>query len=154
MLKKIIFSVVALSMFNFSVFATQLGFEFFSNSTPWLNANILVNEAIELKPGIQLHFGDNINTIGIGFDFNYYLSPIKPFNHYIGAGISFVSIEYENPLINDETSISFNGHYGLRYTLNEHMSIFGELGVNLKFSPTVFSTQRPGLGVTFYLPQA
>ena len=80
-------------------------------------------------------------------DGNFYLPEIPQLQHYAGFGF--------NMFFQSETDgiVGLDGHYGVRYDINEVFSVFGELGLGINsFDPFDMSTFKSGIGCTIFFP--
>jgi len=129
-------------------FSASLGLEFKADEAENIALNIGFSDQFELKPQVAFRLGDGA-FIDLIVDGNFYFAEMSGLRHYAGFGVHF-KIE---DTANDNTAVNLGGHYGLRYDVNEIISIFGEIGVLVDFQDGFsLSSTRPGLGCTFYLP--
>jgi len=143
--------LLAVVLLSSSAFPITLGLEFKASGDEVVALNIGFSDQFELKPQVGFQLGDaaHLNLI---IDGNIYLPDISPLRHYIGPSLIFSTWDNGNSNA-DNTSFYLGGHYGLRYNVNEVISLFGEIGIILDFDPDFAMTSfRPGLGCTFYLP--
>ena len=143
--KTLSFCLVGLFCLNASAF--QLGLEFGVGNDVHVGTNMRFTELFELKPQLAFGFGEDYGMFDLIIDANFYLPELGELQHYAGPGIS-LNVESGN----NNGVFTLNGHYGLRYNINDIVSIFGQIGFGMEFDPFVLKTFRNGVGITFYLP--
>ena len=67
--------------------------------------------------------------------------------HYAGLGL-----DLDVRSGNNGGGFGLDGHYGLRFNINEVLSLFGEIGLKTFFDPFVLRSFRGGVGITFFFP--
>ncbi|MBN1576497.1 MAG: hypothetical protein JW913_08095 [Chitinispirillaceae bacterium] len=146
-MRKTIVSLLIVGIFAATAHPFQLGVEFSVGEIPQVGANMRFNDLFELKPQLEFSFSENNNALGLCIDGNFYLPDISDLQHYAGFGFNFlVQSDYDS-------YAGLNGHYGLRYNINDIFSIFGELGIWIKrFDPFYMTTFKGGIGCTIYFP--
>jgi opacity protein-like surface antigen len=144
-MKKSYLSLLFIITLCTSIYPLRLGVEFIASNQPTLGVNLRLTDVFELKPNLGFAFAENVSVFYLGLDGNYYLPEMGELQHYAGGGFGLNAVT-------DATRFSLNGHYGLRYDVNEIISIFGEGGVQMTFNEFIFSSFMGGVGVTFYFP--
>jgi hypothetical protein len=142
---KKLYAIIITALFITQPAAFKMGLEFSVMEQATVGLNLRLSEKFELKPQLGFSFQEDNNTFRLNVDGNFYLPQIQTLQHYAGPGISL----YANT---DDVLFSINGHYGLRYDINEIISTFGEIGIGINFDPFILNAFRGGLGVTFYFP--
>lgn len=145
-MKKIVMSLVFAGLLCSSVYSFDFGLEFQAGENILIGTNMRFTDQFELKPQLGFLFSDPTDLFLLAVDANYYLPQLGNLDHYLGGGIN-LGIVSEG----DET-FGINGHYGLRYGINEIVSIFGQIGLNFVFTPDfAMNTTSSALGVTFFI---
>ncbi|HEX2955623.1 MAG TPA: hypothetical protein VHO70_02255 [Chitinispirillaceae bacterium] len=144
-MKKVTIVFLALFLVTKSVYPLRMGLEFGVSDKATVGLNLRLVENFELKPALGFTFTEDDNFFALSVDGNFYLPQIQTLQHYAGPGIWF-------NVNSDDGYVGVNGKYGLRYNINEVLSTFGEIGLNVQFSPFILTTFRGGLGMTFYFP--
>jgi hypothetical protein len=124
----------------------QLGLDFSIGTKSQISANMRFNHLFELKPQVGFGIRKNMNSLNPGIDANFYLPDISGLQHYVGAGLDVYTAE------GTQGTFEIGGHYGLRYNVNEIISIFGEIGIAVDNDPFVMSSFTEGIGCTIYFP--
>lgn len=145
-MKKIVLSMFIIGLLSSSAFPFKLGLEFQAGEQMIAGANMRITDFFELKPQIGFLFGGDDNGI---FDLivsgNFYLSDMGKLQQYVGPGINLEFTSGDN-------LFGLDGHYGLRYDINDQVSIFGQVGLGMFFTPdfSIF-THSTGVGLTFFI---
>ena len=143
-MKKLVFSMLIVGLFCGNVFPFKLGLEFQAGQQMLFGANMRFSDFFELKPQLGFIFSDFQDEFDLVVNGNFYLSDLGQLQQYVGPGINFA--------FSDETRFGINGNYGLRYDINDALSIFGQVGLGMIFTPDFFiSTYSSGVGLTFYM---
>jgi hypothetical protein len=137
------FIIIALVITQSAAF--KMGLEFSVMEQATVGLNLRLTEKFELKPQLGFSFNEDNNMFRLNVDGNFYLPQIQNLQHYAGPGISLLATS-------GDLFFSLNGHYGLRYDINEIISTFGEIGLGITFDPFILNTFKGGLGLTFYFP--
>lgn len=145
-MKKIFASLLFVAIAATAAFPFKLGVEFSVGETQQVGANLRFTDMFEMKPQIGFSFSDGTNIFDLILDGNFYLPDIDELHHYAGFGLGMFFQSDENGKIN------LNAHYGLRYDVNDIISLFGEGGIKMDFDPFVMATFKGGIGCTFYIP--
>jgi hypothetical protein len=154
-MKKIL-CTLAVGIICCSAYPLKLGLEFrATDDASWevstIGVNLGITDQFELKPQLGFRLGDS-PRMNLILDGNFYLPDISSLRHYAGFGLHISVWDNEENNDSDNSDFYLNGHYGLRYDINDVISLFGEIGLNFIFDPFMMVTTRPGLGVTFYFP--
>jgi len=143
-MKKLVFSMLIVGLFCGNVFPFKLGLEFQAGQQMLFGANMRFSDFFELKPQLGFIFSDFQDEFDLVVNGNFYLSDLGQLQQYVGPGINFA--------FSDETRFGINGNYGLRYDINDALSIFGQVGLGMIFTPDFsISTYSSGVGLTFYM---
>lgn len=127
-----------------SAFPFKLGLEFQAGQVMLFGANLRFSDFFELKPQLGFMFDDDRDEFDLAVNANFYLSDLGRLQQYVGPGVNFA--------FSDNSSFGINGNYGLRYDINDAVSIFGQVGLGMIFTPDFsISTYSSGVGLTFYL---
>jgi hypothetical protein len=144
-MKKVSIILLTIFLASSTVYPIRLGLDFGVFDKPTLGLNLRLVEKFELKPAVGFSISEDDNSFILSVDGNFYLPQIQTLQHYAGPQIWF-------NVNSDDSYVGVNGHYGLRYDFNEVLSTFGEIGLNIQFSPFLLYSFRGGLGLTFYIP--
>ncbi|NLP01646.1 MAG: hypothetical protein GX089_04055 [Fibrobacter sp.] len=145
-MKKTMMSMLIIGALCSSAFPLKLGLEFQTGSDHLVGANLRITDMVELKPQIGFQASDNHGAFGLAFSGNFYLPNLGDLQHYAGAGFRLDFIK------DSDTQFGLDGHYGVRYDINDIFGVFGELGVLFDLAPSFFmSSYKAGVGCTFYL---
>jgi|GEM_PF-3832872 len=145
-MKKIVASLLFVAIAATAAYPFKLGIEFSAGASEQIGANLRFNDLFEFKPQIGFSFSDDDNRFNLLLDGNFYLPDIEELHHYAGFGLGmFFQTDTDG-------RINLNGHYGLRYDVNDIVSLFGEGGLSMVFDPFVMATFKGGVGCTFYIP--
>ena len=143
-MRKLALSILIIGLFCGNVFPFKLGLEFQAGQQMLFGANMRFSDLFELKPQLGFIFSDFQDEFDLVVNGNFYLSDLGQLQQYVGPGINFA--------FSDETSFGINGNYGLRYDINDALSIFGQVGLGMIFTPGFsISTYSTGVGLTFYM---
>src|SRR5690554_3379861 len=143
-MKKLTLSILIVGLFCGNAFPFKLGLEFQAGQKMLFGANMRFSDLFELKPQLGFIFSDFQDEFDLVVNGNFYLSDLGQLQQYVGPGINFA--------FSDETSFGINGNYGLRYDINDALSIFGQVGLGMIFTPDFsIGTYSTGVGLTFYM---
>ena len=143
-MKKLTLSILIIGLSCGNVFPFKLGLEFQAGQQMLFGANMRFSDLFELKPQLGFIFSDFQDEFDLVVNGNFYLSDLGQLQQYVGPGINFA--------FSDETSFGINGNYGLRYDINDALSIFGQVGLGMIFTPDFsIGTYSTGVGLTFYM---
>lgn len=145
-MKKTIMSVLMVGLLCSSAFPFKLGLEFQAGDQLFIGTNMRFSDFFELKPQLGFQFADDYDVFNLLVSGNFYLPDLGKLQHYAGLGIDlgFVSDE--------DAQFVLDGHYGLRYDINEVVSIFGQVGLGFVLAPEfAMTTYSSGAGITFYV---
>ncbi len=146
-MKKAVMSMIIVGLLSASAFPFKLGLEFQAGEQMVVGANMRFSELFELKPKLGFLFSDPVNLFSLVVDGNFYLPDLGELQHYAGFGVNLAIVSED-----DASEFGLDGHYGLRYDINEVVSIFGQVGLGMIFTPDfVMSTYSTGAGVTFFI---
>ncbi len=148
-MSRIIFAVSIMLAVAACTARADVGFEFSVDPSRVVGMNIRFNDLYELKPGLGFRLSDNETIFNLAIDNNFYFISGFDLSHYAGFGFAIQIAERDNG--GDDTDITLDGHYGLRYDINDVISLFGDLGLAFAIDPWVFRTFRSGVGVTFFI---
>lgn len=126
-----------------SIFALDFGFVFSMFDKPSVGANLKFNDLYDLRPHLEMEFGDNTHNVVIGAENNFYAPNIKSLQNYFGIDPTIV--------VNggDKAHFYFRVYYGLQYAFNDVVSVFGETGLKMDVDPNLLSSFSSGVGVIF-----
>jgi hypothetical protein len=145
-MKKTMMSMLIIGALCGSAFPLKLGLEFQIGSDLLVGANLRITDMVELKPQIGFQASDNHGAFQLAFSGNFYLPNLGDLQHYAGAGFGLGFAK------NTDTEFELDGHYGVRYDINDIFGVFGELGLLFNLAPSFYmSTYKAGVGCTFYL---
>jgi hypothetical protein len=143
-MRKLALSILIIGLFCGNVFPFKLGLEFQAGQQMLFGANMRFSDLFELKPQLGFIFSDFQDEFDLVVNGNFYLSDLGQLQQYVGPGINFA--------FSDETRFGINGNYGLRYDINDALSIFGQVGLGMIFTPDFsIGTYSTGVGLTFYM---
>ncbi len=143
-MKKLTLSMLIVGLLCTSAFPFKLGLEFQAGQVMLFGANLRFSDFFELKPQLGFMFDDDRDEFDLAVNANFYLSDLGRLQQYVGPGVNFA--------FSDNSSFGINGNYGLRYDINDAVSIFGQVGLGMIFTPDFsISTYSSGVGLTFYL---
>lgn len=143
-MKKLTLSMLIVGLLCTSAFPFKLGLEFQAGQVMLFGANLRFLDFFELKPQLGFMFDDERDEFDLAVNANFYLSDLGRLQQYVGPGVNFA--------FSDNSSFGINGNYGLRYDINDAVSIFGQVGLGMIFTPDFsISTYSSGVGLTFYL---
>jgi hypothetical protein len=148
-MKKVSMVLLIVFLASTTVYPFRMGLDFGVSDKATVGLNLRIVDKFELKPALGFGFSENVNNFTLSVDGNFYLPQIQALQHYAGPQIWFNFISND---AHDDVFAGLNGHYGLRYDINDIISTFGEIGINLQFDPFFLATFRGGLGLTFYFP--
>ncbi len=127
-----------------SAFPFKLGLEFQAGQQMLVGGNLRFSEFFELKPQLGFVFSEFIDEFDLVVNANFYLADLGKLKQYVGPGVNFA--------FSDPTRFGLSGNYGLRYDINDALSIFGQVGLGMIFTPDFeISTFSSGVGLTFYM---
>ena len=145
-MKKLFFSLLMVGLLYGNVYALKFGLEFQAGSQVLVGANFRLSHFIELKPQLGLRFANDNNFFQLNANGNFYFPDLGKLQHYAGFEILI------SKATNRDTDFGLGGHYGLRYDINEVVSLFGEAGLIFMITPSSsLITNSSGVGVTFYI---
>ena len=143
-MKKNFLSMMIVGLLCTSAFPFKFGMEFQAGDLMLFGANFRFFEFFELKPQIGFEFGETRDEVDLAVNGNFYLSDLGQLQQYVGPGVNFA--------FSDNSRFAINGNYGLRYDINEAISVFGQIGLGMVFSPDfIIRTYSTGVGLTFYM---
>lgn len=143
-MKKLSLSMLVVGLLCTSAFPFKLGLEFQAGELMLFGANLRFSDFFELKPQLGFEFGEIRDEFDLAVNGNFYLSDLGQLQQYVGPGVNFA--------FSDESSFGLNGNYGLRYDINDALSIFGQIGLGMIFTPHFsIGTYSSGVGLTFYM---
>lgn len=143
-MKKVAISMLLVCLFCSSAFSFKLGLEFQAGDQMLIGANLRFSDFFELKPQLGFRFSEFHDEFDLIASGNFYLKDLGQLQQYIGPGIHLV--------FSEESSFGLDGHYGLRYNINDVLSIFGQVGLGMIFTPDFeVATFSTGVGLTFYM---
>lgn len=143
-MKKLTLSMLIVGLLCTSAFPFKLGLEFQAGQVMLFGANLRFSDFFELKPQLGFMFNDDRDEFDLAVNANFYLSDLGRLQQYVGPGVNFA--------FSDNSSFGIKGNYGLRYDINDAVSIFGQVGLGMIFTPDFsISTYSSGVGLTFYL---
>lgn len=145
-MKKFVPALCLFVLMSRSVFSFQLGLEFGVNPNLLMGANMRFSELFELKPQLGFLFKEDFSQLHLIVDGNFYLPEIMDLQHYAGLGLD-LDVQSGNG-----GGFGLDGHYGLRYNINEIVSLFGQVGMRFDFDPFIFQSFRGGAGITIFFP--
>ncbi|NLD99390.1 MAG: hypothetical protein GX640_05900 [Fibrobacter sp.] len=145
-MKKVKVVLLLVGIFYGSAFPLKLGLEFQAGNQSLVGANLRFTERFELKPQLGLLFRENYSQFQLVVNANFYLPDIGKVQHYAGPGM------YLGFASGQDGQFGLDGHYGLRYNINDAISLFGQLGLGFNITPSFqLSTFTSGAGITFYI---
>jgi hypothetical protein len=143
-MKKMAVSMMMVGLLYASAFPFKLGLEFQAGGQMLFGGNLRFSDFFELKPQLGFIFSEPRDEFDLAINANFYLSDLGRLQQYVGPGVDFA--------ISDESSFGINGNYGLRYNINDAISIFGQIGLGMIFTPDfALATYSSGVGLTFYI---
>lgn len=145
-MKKTALVMVVIGLLSTAAYPFRLGLEFSVSDQPTVGVNMRISDLFELKPQMGFSFSENFNTFNLIVDGNFYLPQLQDLQHYAGPGIALYADS-------DNARFGMNGHYGLRYDINDIISTFGEIGIRIGFDDFFLTTFRGGAGITIFFPE-
>ena len=143
-MKKLLLSTLIIGILSGNAFSLQFGLEYTAGTQSIVGANLRISDVFEFKPQLGFVFSDDFNGLNLIFNGNYYFTDYSGLQQYAGGALDM--------FVGDGNSeFMINGHYGMRYDINEVLSLFGEAGLNILFDPFVLSTFTGGVGITFFI---
>lgn len=143
-MKKIALSMLIVGLLCSSAFSFKFGLEFQAGDQMLFGANMRFSDFFELKPQLGFEFAEFNDEFDLSVNGNFYLSDLGQLQQYVGPGIHLI--------FRDESSFGIDGHYGLRYNINDALSIFGQVGLGMIFTPDFrINTYSTGVGLTFFM---
>lgn len=150
LMKKLLLSTMIIGVLAGNAFPLQFGLEYMTGAQSIIGTNLRINDVFEFKPQLGFSFSDPGSNLQLILNGNYYFTESSGLQQYAGGALDMVF--GDNVFGQDISNIMINGHYGMRYDINEVLSLFGELGINMDFDPFVLSTFTGGMGLTIFIP--
>jgi hypothetical protein len=143
-MRKTGFGILIVALLCTRAFPLGFGLEYSAFGNNVVGANLRINDAFEFKPQLGFTFSDAYNNLHLIFNGNYYFTETSGLQHYAGGALD-LSVGDGN------SDVGLIGHYGMRYDINDVISLFGEAGIDMRFDPFILSSFRGGAGITFYI---
>lgn len=144
-MKKLLLSTLIIGVLSSSAFPLQFGLEYSAGYRSIVGANLRISDVFEFKPQLGFMFSDAYNNLNLIFNGNYYFADYSGLQQYAGGA-------FDMAVGDGDSDFMINGHYGMRYNINEILSLFGEAGLNMHFDPFILTTFTGGVGITFFIP--